>query len=36
MSEEQKISAYERVQLARDRNRPNIRDYIDHLFTGFF
>ena len=24
-------SAYERVQLARSKDRPNIQDYIDHL-----
>ena len=29
-------SAYERVQLARSKERPNIQDYIDHLFTDFF
>ena len=29
-------SAYERVQLARSKDRPNIQDYIDHLFTDFF
>ena len=29
-------SAYERVQLARSEDRPNIQDYIDHLFTDFF
>ena len=26
-------SAYERVQLARSKERPNIQDYIDHLFS---
>ena len=29
-------SAYERVQLARSKDRPNIQDYIAHLFTDFF
>ena len=29
-------SAYERVQLARSKDRPNIQDYIDNLFTDFF
>ena len=29
-------TAYERVQLARDKDRPNIREYIEHLFTDFF
>ena len=28
-------TAYERVQLARDKDRPNIREYIEHLFTDF-
>lgn len=27
--------SYEKVQLARDKERPGIRDYIDHLFDGF-
>ena len=34
--EEQNTTAYQRVQRARDKNRPNIRDYIAHLCTDFF
>lgn len=29
-------TAYERVQLARDKNRPNVEQYIRNLFTDFF
>lgn len=30
------LSSYDRVKLARDKNRPNIRRYIDTIFTNFF
>lgn len=30
-----KLSAYDHVMLARDCKRPNIRDYIEELFTDF-
>ncbi len=36
VSSTQNMTAYERVGLARDRNRPNIAKYIDTLFTDFF
>lgn len=35
MEEKNKLSAYERVKLARDNNRPKIDDYIDILFDDF-
>ena len=30
-----KKSAYERVLMARDKQRPKVTDYIDHLFSDF-
>ena len=30
------LTAAERVAVARHPQRPNITDYIDALFTGFF
>ncbi len=36
MQSAQNMTAYERVQLARDLHRPRISDYIDALFTDFF
>lgn len=35
VKEKNKLSAYERVQLARDYNRPKTDDYIDILFDDF-
>ncbi len=29
------LSAYDRVKLARDVNRPNVEDFISHLFDDF-
>ncbi len=36
MNETTKMTAYERLQLARDVRRPRITDYISLLFTDFF
>lgn len=30
------LSSYDRVYIARKASRPNVRDYIDHLFEDFF
>ena len=35
MEEKKVLDAYERVQLARENNRPKIGDYIDALFEDF-
>lgn len=35
MAENKQLSAYEKVQIARDINRPKIDDYIDILFEDF-
>lgn len=32
----QNLTSYDRVYLARKSTRPNVREYIDHLFEDFF
>lgn len=36
IAEENKLSPYEKVKLARSKDRPMITDYIEHLFDDFF
>ena len=31
-----KLSAYERLELIRNKNRPTVRDYIPQIFDDFF
>ena len=33
---DEKRSAWERLQLIHDKNRPTIRDYIPLIFTDFY
>jgi acetyl-CoA carboxylase carboxyl transferase subunit alpha len=35
MSNDKRVTPYERVKLARDKDRPGIEDYIEALFDGF-
>lgn len=34
--ETQKLSAWDRQLLIRDKNRPTVRDYIPRIFTDFY
>ena len=35
LENKKKLTSYERVMIARDINRPNIREYIESLFENF-
>ena len=35
MSNDKRVTPYERVKLARDKDRPGIEDYLEALFDGF-